>query len=148
NGDPLAHLLFDRHIFYSANAKFIGLYNFDIEGGAGGSQFQIDPSSGPSSGGNLNELGMFLTINGHGVADSLRFDDSNDPIPGNISWNLSGSTVDESNLDYRNKFIYSDIQNLIIAGNDNPNTVKLSPTVENLDELPPNVQVQHPLGIA
>jgi streptogramin lyase len=148
NGDRLAHLLFDRHIFYTANAKFIGLYNFDIEGGAGGSQFQIDPASGPTSGGNLNELGMFLTINGHGVNDSLGFDDSNDPIPGEISWNLSGSTVDESNLDYRTQFIYSDIQNLIIAGNDNPNTIKLSPTVANLDELPPNVQVQHPLGNA
>src|SRR5713101_4650504 len=88
---------------------------------------------------------MFLTIHGHGANDSLSFDDSNDPVPGDITWSLSESIVNETNIDFTSHaFMYSNIQNLIIAGNDNRNIFDVSPTTGNLDDMPRNLALDQP----
>jgi streptogramin lyase len=116
-----------------------------IDGGVGGSHFRVDPTTGINNdaGGNLAELDMNLTLNGQFGADSLMADDENDPVPGDQTWHVNGTYFDNSSIGASYfQIAYSDIPTLsILTSRSVHSTFILSSDLQNLDDLPANVDL-------
>jgi hypothetical protein len=127
-----------------------GLSNLVLNGGSF-SNFSLSPTTQ-----NLDELPADVTVNGGGGVDSAILDDQNDQ--GTFSfpstWNVDGSSVTRSYLTLVGGFPttvmrtvhYNGLSNLVLNGG-SFSDFSLSPTAQNLDELPADVTVNGSGGI-
>jgi hypothetical protein len=158
NGQPLPNVRWNSG---SQNALILfqhitGLY---LNGGGGGSVFQLSPSLE-----NLDLLPAFITVNGAAlnpdlgkqVTNTLTLDDQHSKDV-KVVWNITGMLAQRGTGEVTRSpsggapqplVSFSNIINtdstkpsLIVNGGAFGNTFKLSPSVENLDELPSYVEI-------
>jgi streptogramin lyase len=127
-----------------------GIAGVILDGGPGGSEFDL--------GTDFNNLNLLPTVtaNGGGPSDTVVVDDQHSPGPAQGSpdvWNISGASASRTAYEGPSgspsgttTVNYSNIQNLTINANALSNSFVLSPNVQNLDELPANVNIMQPLG--
>jgi hypothetical protein len=140
-------LFFGRFLFFftgSVNYSHIG--NLIVNGGSGGNEFDLSPTAM-----NLGELPANVTVNGAGSSNTAILDDQNDA--NSSTWNVGGSSVARSYtrffffdgflfpLTFTTTIHYSNLSSLVLNGGSGGSEFDLSPSTENLDELPATVTI-------
>jgi hypothetical protein len=141
----------------SAAINYKNIANLVLNAGVGNNFFTLSPTNK-----NLDELpssytalvgstSASITINGGSGTNTLTLDDQNIPFPS--QWTVTGSNVTRwhlvpgSQIAYLSTSInYSSVANLVIHGGKGGNSIILSPTKQNLTELPGTVVLPRPIG--
>jgi hypothetical protein len=128
----------------SSSINYSNVANLELHGGKGGNTFTLSPTAQdldelPGGNGTFSTQTSSLTVDGGTGANTLILDDQNNP--NSSSWSVSGSNVTRSyrlgRLDVVSSSInYSNVANLELHGGKGGNTFTLSPTKQDLDELP------------
>jgi hypothetical protein len=131
----------------TSTVKYTHIRTLMVNGGSGGNEFDLSPTAM-----NLDELPATINLHGGGSSNTAFLDDQNNPS--SSTWSVTGSSVTRT---YDHVFITqyggiitvpvtstvncTGLTSVALNGGSGGNDFEISPTANNLDELPDSVTV-------